>query len=402
MKYPLEGIKVVELARVLAGPWVGQVLSDLGAEVIKIESPEGDETRKWGPPFVQGESGDLDSAYFQSCNRGKRSIVLDFKDEEDLNVANKLIKKSDVLIENFKVGGLKKYKLDYASVSKLNPKLIYCSITGFGQTGPSANRPGFASIGEAMGGIRFINGFPNTPPPRFGISLGDTLTAMFAVEGFLMALFEREKNNGTGQIVDAAITESCFSMLESTLTEYDKCGIIRKPSGTGLANVAPSNIYPTLDENFVVVAANLDPMFKRLCEAMDKVEWASDPRFIDHKARGDNASELDSLISDWTKTLTMKDIGQKLDDHGVVWGPINSIEDIVEDEQFKSREMILEIDDETFGSLKVPGIVPKLSKTPGKVNWLGPQKVGSHNNEVLSELGFSDEDQKELLDKKII
>ncbi|MDA7593037.1 CoA transferase, partial [Rhodobacteraceae bacterium] len=269
-------------------------------------------------------------------------------------------------------------------------------------TGPSAGRPGFASIGEAMGGIRFVNGFPDTPPPRFGISLGDTLTAMFAVEGFLMALFERQANDGKGQVVDAAITESCFSMLESTLPEFDKCGIIRQPSGTGLANVAPSNIYPTSDDNFVVVAANLDAMFKRLCEAMDKIEWASDPRFVDHKARGNNASQLDGLIADWTKTLTIKEIGQKLDDHGVVWGPINSIKDITEDKQFKSRDMILEIEDETFGSLKVPGIVPKLSKTPGQVAWLGPQIAGAHNKEVLSDLGFTEEEQKELLDKKII
>ena len=395
---PLQGTRVIEMGQLLAGPFVGSRLADFGAEVIKIETPgAGDPMREWGHHRYKGKS-----LWWPTLARNKKSVTVNLREKKGQEIVRKLLASADGLIENFKPGTLEKWGMSPEELHKINPKLIIVRVSGFGQTGPSANRPGFASIGEAMGGIRFINGFPNTPPPRFGISLGDTLTAMFAVEGFLMALFEREKNNGKGQIVDAAITESCFSMLESTLTEYDKCGIIRKPSGTGLANVAPSNIYPTLDENFVVVAANLDPMFKRLCEAMDKVEWASDPRFIDHKARGDNASELDSLISDWTKTLTIKDIGQKLDDHGVVWGPINSIEDIVEDEQFKSREMILEIDDETFGSLKVPGIVPKLSKTPGKVNWLGPQKVGSHNNEVLSELGFSDEDQKELLDKKII
>ena len=401
MEHPLEGVKVIELARILAGPWAGQTLSDLGAEVVKVESIEGDDTRRWGPPFV--ENGDDTSAsYFHSCNRGKKSICVDFKTKEGQDIIKKLVLKADILIENFKVDGLRKYGLDFDSLIKINPKLIYCSITGFGQTGPSAGRPGFASIGEAMGGIRFVNGFPDTPPPRFGISLGDTLTAMFAVEGFLMALFERQTNDGKGQVVDAAITESCFSMLESTLPEFDKCGIIRQPSGTGLANVAPSNIYPTSDDNFVVVAANLDAMFKRLCEAMDKIEWASDPRFVDHKARGNNASQLDGLIADWTKTLTIKEIGQKLDDHGVVWGPINSIKDITEDKQFKSRDMILEIEDETFGSLKVPGIVPKLSKTPGQVAWLGPQIAGAHNKEVLSDLGFTEEEQKELLDKKII
>ena len=395
---PLKGIKVIEMGQLLAGPFVGSRLADFGAEVIKIETPgTGDPMREWGHHRFKGKS-----LWWPTLARNKKSLTINLREKEGQEIVRKLLSSADGLIENFKPGTLEKWGMSPEELHQINPKLIIVRVSGFGQTGPSAGRPGFASIGEAMGGIRFINGFPNTPPPRFGISLGDTLTAMFAVEGFLMALFERERNDGQGQVVDAAITESCFSMLESTLTEYDKCGIIREPSGTGLANVAPSNIYPTSDDNFVVVAANLDAMFKRLCEAMDKIEWATDPRFVDHKARGNNASELDGLIADWTKTLTIKEIGQKLDDHGVVWGPINSIKDITEDEQFKSRDMILEIEDETFGSLKVPGIVPKLSKTPGQVAWLGPQNAGSHNKEVLSDLGFTEEEQKELLDKKII
>ena len=395
---PLKGIKVIEMGQLLAGPFVGSRLADFGAEVIKIETPgSGDPMREWGHHRFKGKS-----LWWPTLARNKKSVTVNLRKKEGQEIVRKLLSSADGLIENFKPGTLEKWGMSPEELHQINPKLIIVRVSGFGQTGPSAGRPGFASIGEAMGGIRFINGFPNTPPPRFGISLGDTLTAMFAVEGFLMALFERERNDGQGQVVDAAITESCFSMLESTLTEYDKCGIIREPSGTGLANVAPSNIYPTSDDNFVVVAANLDAMFRRLCEAMDKIEWATDPRFVDHKARGNNASELDGLIADWTKTLTIKEIGQKLDDHGVVWGPINSIKDITEDEQFKSRDMILEIEDETFGSLKVPGIVPKLSKTPGQVAWLGPQNAGSHNKEVLSDLGFTEEEQKELLDKKII
>ena len=395
---PLKGIKVIEMGQLLAGPFVGSRLADFGAEVIKIETPgSGDPMREWGHHRFKGKS-----LWWPTLARNKKSVTVNLRKKEGQEIVRKLLSSADGLIENFKPGTLEKWGMSPEELHQINPKLIIVRVSGFGQTGPSAGRPGFASIGEAMGGIRFINGFPNTPPPRFGISLGDTITAMFAVEGFLMALFERERNDGQGQVVDAAITESCFSMLESTLTEYDKCGIIREPSGTGLANVAPSNIYPTSDDNFVVVAANLDAMFRRLCEAMDKIEWATDPRFVDHKARGNNASELDGLIADWTKTLTIKEIGQKLDDHGVVWGPINSIKDITEDEQFKSRDMILEIEDETFGSLKVPGIVPKLSKTPGQVAWLGPQNAGSHNKEVLSDLGFTEEEQKELLDKKII
>ena len=395
---PLNGIKVIEMGQLLAGPFVGSRLADFGAEVIKVETPgSGDPMREWGHHRYKGKS-----LWWPTLARNKKSLTVNLREKEGQEIVSQLLSTADGLIENFKPGTLEKWGMSPEELHKINPKLIIVRVSGFGQTGPSASRPGFASIGEAMGGLRFINGFPNTPPPRFGISLGDTLTAMFAVEGFLMALFDRQANDGKGQIVDAAITESCFAMLEGTLPEFDKCGIIRKPSGTGLANVAPSNIYPTSDDNFVVIAANLDTMFKRLCEAMDKLEWIEDPRFFDHKARGNNAEELDLLIADWSKTLTVKEIGKKLDDKGVVWGPINSIENIVEDEQFKSREMILELEDETFGTIKVPGIVPKLSKTPGQVAWLGPQKVGEHNREILEGLGYSEADQKELLKNKII
>ena len=395
---PLNGIKVIEMGQLLAGPFVGSRLADFGAEVIKVETPgSGDPMREWGHHRYKGKS-----LWWPTLARNKKSLTVNLREKEGQEIVSQLLSTADGLIENFKPGTLEKWGMSPEELHKINPKLIIVRVSGFGQTGPSASRPGFASIGEAMGGLRFINGFPNTPPPRFGISLGDTLTAMFAVEGFLMALFDRQANDGKGQIVDAAITESCFSMLEGTLPEFDKCGIIRKPSGTGLANVAPSNIYPTSDDNFVVIAANLDTMFKRLCEAMDKLEWIEDPRFFDHKARGNNAEELDLLIADWSKTLTVKEIGKKLDDKGVVWGPINSIENIVEDEQFKSREMILELEDETFGTIKVPGIVPKLSKTPGQVAWLGPQKVGEHNREILEGLGYSEAGQKELLKNKII
>ena len=395
---PLNGIKVIEMGQLLAGPYVGSRLADFGAEVIKVETPgSGDPMREWGHHRYKGKS-----LWWPTLARNKKSLTVNLREKEGQEIVRQLLSTADGLIENFKPGTLEKWGMSPEELHQINPKLIIVRVSGFGQTGPSASKPGFASIGEAMGGLRFINGFPNTPPPRFGISLGDTLTAMFAVEGFLMALVERQANDGKGQIVDASITESCFAMLEGTLPEFDKCGIIRKPSGTGLANVAPSNIYPTSDDNFVVIAANLDTMFKRLCEAMDKLEWTKDPRFFDHKARGNNAEELDLLIADWSKTLTMKEIGKKLDDKGVVWGPINSIENIVEDEQFKSREMILELEDETFGTIKVPGIVPKLSKTPGQVAWLGPQKVGEHNQEILDGLGYSDSDQQELLKNKII
>ena len=255
-----------------------------------------------------------------------------------------------------------------------------------------------------MGGLRYINGFPDQPPPRNGISLGDTLTGMFAAQGVLMALYWRDAlGGGKGQVVDAAITESCFSMMESTLPEFDKLGIIRKPSGTGLANVAPSNIYPTKDGKHVVIAANIDPMFKRLCAAMGQPELASDERFAGHKVRGENAAELDGLIADWTRTLNAAELSSHLDENGVVVGPIYSIADIVEDRHFQERGMVQKFEDDTFGELAIPGVAPQLSGTPGTISWLGPQEVGSHNAEIYGDLlGIGDDEMRQLEDDGII
>jgi len=238
-----------------------------------------------------------------------------------------------------------------------------------------------------MGGIRHINGFANQPPPRFGISLGDTLTAMFAFEGLMMALYWRDAGGGgKGQVVDASIVESCFSMLESTLPEYDKCGVVRQPSGTGLPNVAPSNIYETADGSYVVIAANVDPMFRRLCQAMGRPELAKDERFATHVARGHHAELLDGMIGEWTRTLSKEALGAVLEENGVVCGPIYSIADIAADPHFNARDMILKRSDPRFGEISVPGIAPKLSETPGDVSWLGAEKPGKDNAEVYGSL----------------
>ena len=395
---PLSGLKVIEMGQLLAGPFVGSRLADFGAEVIKVETPgSGDPMREWGHHKHEGKS-----LWWPTLARNKKSLTVNLRKPAGQEIIRKLLANADGLVENFKPGTLEGWGLAPEELHKINPRLIIVRVSGYGQTGPYSSRPGFASVGEAMGGIRYINGFPDQPPPRFGISLGDTLTAMFAVEGFLMAAYWRDARGGKGQIIDASIVESCFSMLEGALPEYDKCGVIRRPSGTGLPNIAPSNIYPTQDDTYMVIAANLDAMFGRLCTAMGKVELATDPRFSNHKARGDNDLELDGIIGEWTRGLTMDGLSSILDKHGVVHGPILSIKDIAKDPHFNAREMIREIKDDQFGTLKVPGVTPKLSETPGDIGWLGPSKPGQHNAEVLGALGYDEDSLEELRHNGIV
>ena len=326
------------------------------------------------------------------------------RDERGQDLVRKLVAEADVLTENFKPGTLEKWGLGPDELQKINPGLIISRVSGYGQTGPYSERPGFASVGEAMSGMRYINGFPNQAPPRTGLSLGDTLTGMFAAQGILMALYWRDAmNGGKGQVVDTSIAESCLSMMESALPEYDKLGVIREPSGTGLANVAPSNLYPTSDGKYVIIAANIDAMFQRLCTAMDKLEWIEDPRFVDHKARGANAELLDSLIGEWTSTMTAADLTKRLDDNGVVVGPINTIADVAADPHYQARNMIRNEKDDFFGEIAVPGIVPVLSETEGDVGWLGSPAPGSHNEEIYNDiLGINIEDLAELKKDGII
>jgi crotonobetainyl-CoA:carnitine CoA-transferase CaiB-like acyl-CoA transferase len=395
---PLSGLKVIEMGQLLAGPFVGSRLADFGAEVIKVETPgSGDPMREWGHHRHEGKS-----LWWPTLARNKKSLTVNLREPAGQEIIRKLLANADGLVENFKPGTLERWGLGPEELHKINPGLIIVRVSGYGQTGPYSSRPGFASVGEAMGGIRYINGFPDQPPPRFGISLGDTLTAMFAVEGFLMAAYWRDARGGKGQIIDASIVESCFSMLEGALPEYDKCGVIRRPSGTGLPNIAPSNIYPTQDDTYMVIAANLDAMFERLCSAMGQVELATDPRFFNHKARGKNDLELDKIIGEWTRGLTMDGLSIILEKHGVVHGPILSIKDIAKDPHFNAREMIREIEDEQFGTLKVPGVIPKLSETPGDIGWLGPSKPGQHNAEVLGALGYDDDSLEELRHNGIV
>jgi len=400
LKGPLSGVRVIEMGQLVAGPFVGSRMADFGAEVIKVESPgQGDAMRHWGHHRYKGRS-----LWWPVLARNKKTISANLREKRGQDLVRQLIAQADVLVENFKPGTLEKWGLDPESLHVINPGLIIARVSGFGQTGPYSSRPGFASVGEAMGGLRYINGFPDQPPPRTGISLGDSLAGMFATQGVLMALYWRDTiGKGKGQVVDASITESCFAMLESALPEYDKVGFIRQPSGTGLANVSPSNIFPTKDEKWVVIAANLDAMFNRLCDAMEQPELADDPRYSTHQVRGENCDELDARIADWTRGFTAAELDVRLDEHGVVSGPIYSIEDIANDPHFQARDMIQRYQDDDLGDIAVPGFVPVLSETKSEIAWLGSSEVGAHNEEIYCGLlGMTPAELQELENDGII
>ena len=400
LKGPLSGVRVIEMGQLVAGPFVGSRMADFGAEVIKVESPgQGDAMRHWGHHRYKGRS-----LWWPVLARNKKTISANLREKRGQDLVRQLIAQADVLVENFKPGTLEKWGLDPESLHVINPGLIIARVSGFGQTGPYSSRPGFASVGEAMGGLRYINGFPDQPPPRTGISLGDSLAGMFATQGVLMALYWRDTiGKGKGQVVDASITESCFAMLESALPEYDKVGFIRQPSGTGLANVSPSNIFPTKDEKWVVIAANLDAMFNRLCDAMEQPELADDPRYSTHQVRGENCDELDARIAEWTRGFTAAELDVRLDKHGVVSGPIYSIEDIANDPHFQARDMIQRYQDDDLGDIAVPGFVPVLSETKSEIAWLGSSEVGAHNEEIYCGLlGMTQTELQELKNDGII
>lgn len=395
---PLQGLRVVEMGQLLAGPFVGSRCADFGAEVIKVEAPgSGDPIRSWGRLQHEGKT-----LWWPIMARNKKSVSINLRAAEGQELARSLIAQADVLIENFKPGTLERWGMSPEQLHALNPGLVIVRVSGFGQTGPYAARPGFASVGEAMSGLRYINGYPDMPPPRYGISLGDTLTALFAFEGMMMALYHRDRNGGRGQVVDAAITESCFAMLESTVTEYSKAGEVRQPSGTGLAKIAPSNIYPARDGTYVVIAANVDAMFRRLTQAMGQPHLADDPRFATHIARGENAELLDSMIATWSASLDVADLTARLEQFGVVFGPINSIAEVVQDPHFRERGMVRDHHDDDFGTITVPGVFPVLSETPGDIAWLGPQQVGAHNAEIYARIGLGEETIEDLKARGVI
>ncbi|HEX2044269.1 MAG TPA: CoA transferase [Gaiellaceae bacterium] len=397
---PLAGVRVVELGMLLAGPFTGRLLGDMGAEVIKVEPPgKPDPLREWGKARYKGRS-----LWWGVQSRNKKCVTLDLRRERGQELLLELVKRSDVLVENFRPGTLEKWNLGWERLREANPGLVLCRVSGYGQTGPYAPRAGFASVAEAMGGIRHINGFPGEPPPRMHISLGDSLAGMFAAQGILAALYRRDAlGGGTGQVVDVSLLESCFALLESTVPEYDRLGIVRGPGGTGLKGVAPSNIFKSRDGKWVVIAANADNVFRRLCEAMGRPELADDERFSTHLARGDHQEELEGIVAEWAGRHDAEEIDRVLNAAGVICGPIYTIADIFEDGHFRARDMLVEHVDPEFGPYIGPGIVPKFSETPGEVRWSAPWEHGSHNREVYGELlGLGDEHLRELAEEGVL
>ena len=379
---------MLELGVLLAGSFAGRLLAEMGAEVIKIEAPGvPDPLRSWGQTLLMGKS-----LLWGVQSRNKKCITLNLRHPRGQDLFVELVRGSDVVLENFRPGTLERWNVGYDRLSDANPGLVLTRISGYGQTGPYSARAGFASVAEAMAGLRYINGFPDEPPPRLGVSLGDSLAGMFAFQGTLAALYEREASpEKHGQVVDVSLLEACFALLEGTVPEYHRLGIVREPSGTGLAGIAPSNIFKSRDGKWMVIAANQDNVFSRLCEAMEAAQLADDPRFADHVARGRNQEALEQLIAGWAAKHDAGEIDSLLNDAGVVCGPIYTIADIFADPHFLEREMLVEHDDPVVGRFVGPGITPKFSRTPGQVAWTGPWDMGSHNDETLGGLLGLDE-----------
>jgi crotonobetainyl-CoA:carnitine CoA-transferase CaiB-like acyl-CoA transferase len=384
---PLEDIRVLELGQLIAGPFCGQLLGDLGADVIKVEPPgQGDPMREWG----QGVP-----VWWSVIARNKKSVTLNLRDAAGQALLCSLVEHADVLIENFRPGTMEKWGLGYDRLASINPGLIMVRVSGFGQTGPYAGRAGYGSIGEAMGGIRYLAGDPDRPPSRVGLSIGDSLAATFACVGTLAALHSRERT-GRGQVVDSAIYEAVLAMLESTVSEYAVAGVIRERSGAILPKIAPSNVYPTADGEMIVMGANQDSVFARLAEAMGDASLARDERFATHHARGENQALLDEIISAWSAGLEADTLLDRLEHHAVPAGRIYRAPEMLEDPQFRARDSIISVPDERFPELKMQNVAPRLSETPGSVRWSGPA-LGAHNTEVYGELLGLDERELERL-----
>lgn len=336
MAPPLEGLRVLELARILAGPWIGQTLADLGAEVVKVESPKGDDTRKWGPPFVE-HKGDVSAAYFHGCNRGKRSVTIDFREPEGQEMVRKLAASSDVLIENFKVGGLRKYGLDYNSLKSLNPRLIYCSVTGFGQTGPYASRPGYDFLIQGMAGIMSVTGEPGREPQKIGVAFADILTGLYGVIGVQAALAQRERT-GLGQHVDLSLMDTMVGVLANQAMNYLANGQAPTRLGNAHPNIAPYQVFAVVDGHVIVAVGN-DTQFQRLCSVLELADVMDDQRFSTNANRVHNRDALTEALSSAMASWTKHDLLAALEASSVPAGPINDIADAFADPQVRARSM---------------------------------------------------------------
>ena len=368
------------MGQLLAGPFCGQLLADFGADVIKIEPPgTGDPMREWGREKSGGQS-----LWWPVVARGKRSVTINLRDKAGQALARRLIGEADVLIENFRPGTIEKWGMAPDDLLAANPGLIIVRVSGYGQTGPYASRPGYGAIGEAMGGLRAVIGEPDRPPARAGISIGDTLAATFACVGCLVALHHKERT-GQGQVVDSALYEAVLGVMESLIPEYAITGYVRPRTGSILPNVSPANAYPTQDGKEHLISGNQDTVWRRLAEAMDRPELGDDERYATHNARGANQAELDELIGRWTVTLTAAELEERLNAHSVPNGKIFTAPDMLADEHYAARDAIVKLAHPLLGEFPMQNVVPKLSATPGEVRWVGPE-LGEHTAEVLGEL----------------
>jgi crotonobetainyl-CoA:carnitine CoA-transferase CaiB-like acyl-CoA transferase len=378
---PLAGLKVLELGALIAGPFCAKILAEFGAEVIKIEPPgQGDPLRKWR--YVK----DGTSVWWHVQSRGKKSVALDLRKPEGQAIARKLALAADIVVENFRPGTMEEWGMGYDALATANPGLVMVRISGYGQTGPYRERPGFGVIGEAMGGLRHVTGTPDRPPSRTGISIGDTLSALYGVIGAMMAL-ESRRRTGRGQVVDVALYESVFSVMESLLPEFDAFGAIRERTGSILPGIAPSSSYRCGDGSFVLIGANADSIFKRLCKAMGRDDLAEDTSLAHNDGRAARQTWLDGEIEAWTSARAPSDVLAALETAEVPASKIYSIADIAADPHYAAREMIRQIRLADGATLKVPGVVPKLSATPGDFDGGGPA-LGEHTDEVLRDLGY--------------
>jgi succinyl-CoA---D-citramalate CoA-transferase len=394
---PLDDIQVVELGQLLAGPFCGQLLGDFGAEVIKVEDPRhGDPMRQWGRERPYGKS-----LWWPVVARNKKSVTADLRTPRGQDLVRRLVARSDVLLENFRPGTLERWGLAPEQLWEINPGLVVTRVSGYGQSGPYAKRAGFGSIGEAMGGIRYITGDADRPPARTGVSIGDSLAATFACLGTLVALHQRGRT-GRGQVVDSAIYEAVLAMMESLIPEYQIAGYQRERTGTVLPNVAPSNVYPTQDGEMVLIAANQDSVFRRLTEAMGRPELATDERYSTHGARGSAMAELDDLIARWSATYPADELLDRLNEHGVPAGRIFKARDMLTDPHFAAREAIVRLAHPELGEFAMHNVVPKLSDSPGRVRHVGPE-LGEHNEQIYRDLlGLGDDELASLRSTGVI
>nr|WP_312971812.1 CaiB/BaiF CoA-transferase family protein [Pseudomonas sp.] len=390
----LAGLKVIEMGQLIAGPFASKLLGEFGAEVIKIEPPGvGDPLRKWR------KIKDGTSLWWHVQSRNKRSLTLDLKQAEAQDIVRKLVSDADILVENFRPGTLEGWGLGYDALKAINPRLIMLRISGYGQTGPYRDLPGFGVIGEAMGGLRHLSGYPGQAPVRVGISIGDSLSSLYGVIGVLLALQERARS-GEGQEIDVALYESVFAMMESLVPEYDAFGYIREPAGSALPGITPSNSYPCKDGSYVLIAGNGDSIYKRLMSLIGRDDLGNDPRLAQNDGRSQHAELIDGAIAEWTAQRGRDEVIEALKGARVPAGYPYTAADIVQDPHYLARQMIEQVQT-SVGPLKVPGVLPKLSRTPGRIGTGGPQ-LGEHSEDILAGLGLSEEQVAGLRERGII